>query len=398
MIGAEPLARLVLRNESLTTLLRLAALSAGAMILLECFRGLFIGQQKFSASLVLSIILGLGLLLTLPLAANLSAKAMVGTQAGIALLAVLVCLLLVRLFGISPLPSTSKDASGPNVSSVFMFGLIQLSTVFGINVASWWIASLVVRGDASLVQMGVYAIANQFRGIASLGPGLLTQTSYPLLTDESGREYGGANRVMLINTFLTTCFTLAVAGTLISALPWVLRHLYGKSFAAGELPAALLLATTIIHMSGVPASSRLSIVALRFVGIINGAWALIMILFGFLLVPRAGATGAAATWLLAHISSQMMVLLALKRTGNLPRGMMLVSMTATVEALMLAGLAYRRSVDSLHGLSLTLMILMTLFLLLCFLAYRGFKEGWLPRRINKNTLFSLLRPQGRSSN
>ncbi|HYY58324.1 MAG TPA: oligosaccharide flippase family protein, partial [Pyrinomonadaceae bacterium] len=63
LVGAGPLARAVLRNESLTTLLRLAAILAGVMILLECLRGLLVGQQKFQGLLLLSLILGPGLLL-----------------------------------------------------------------------------------------------------------------------------------------------------------------------------------------------------------------------------------------------------------------------------------------------------------------------------------------------
>ncbi|MEJ7709646.1 MAG: oligosaccharide flippase family protein [Pyrinomonadaceae bacterium] len=68
--GAEPLAKLLLRNENLAPLLRLSAFSAAAMILLECCRGLLIGQHKFPALLVLSVISGTGLLLILPSAAS----------------------------------------------------------------------------------------------------------------------------------------------------------------------------------------------------------------------------------------------------------------------------------------------------------------------------------------
>src|SRR5580692_6858709 len=50
---AGPLAAYVLQNPAIGPLLRLAALSSAAIILLECFRGLLIGQRRFAALLML---------------------------------------------------------------------------------------------------------------------------------------------------------------------------------------------------------------------------------------------------------------------------------------------------------------------------------------------------------
>jgi O-antigen/teichoic acid export membrane protein len=382
LVGAGPLSRAVLRNDSLTPLLRLAAILAGVMILLECLRGLLVGQQKFQALLLLSLILGPGLLLLLPSAATFGAGAMIAAQALIAMVAVLVCAALARRLGITPPGSARPDDAGPSVRSVYSFGLVQLSAGVGINIASWWIALLLVRGDATLAQMGIYAIANQFRNLASLGPGLISQTSYSLLTEESGRAYGGPNRVMIVNTFLTTSLTIAVAGLLIAILPWVITRLYSSAYAAGEIPAALLLATSIVHMGGAPASHRLSVVALRFAALINGAWALLMIVAGIFLIPAAGASGAAATWLLAHILSLVLGLLMLKRSGHLVAGMLAVSTTAITGAFVFASLACLRALRPAYALSLTAAIVAALLLLVCFLAALGWRNGWLPRSID----------------
>ncbi|HEV2916053.1 MAG TPA: oligosaccharide flippase family protein [Pyrinomonadaceae bacterium] len=398
LLGAGPLARAVLRNESLTPLLRLAAILAGAMILLECVRGLLVGQRKFAALLLLSLIVGPGLLLILPGAARLGAGAMIVGQGCIALLAVLACAVLARRLGLTPRRSTERETAGPGVRSIFSFGLVQLSAVFGINIASWWIALLLVRGDATLAQMGVYAIASQFRNLASMGPGLLLQTSYPLLTEEAGREYGGPNRVMLINTFLTTSLTVAVAGLVIASLPWVIRLLYGSAYAAGEIPAALLLATSIVHMGAAPTSHRLSIVALRFVAIINSAWALIMVVAGIFLIPARGASGAAAAWLVAHIFSQILGLVALKRSGNLVAGMLKISTLATTGVFVFVSLAYLRAARPAYNVSLTALLLMALLLLLCFLVGLGLRNDWLPRNLSRKFPGERFRTAGRSQN
>src|SRR5208282_1388893 len=83
--AAEPLATHLLRNPVLTPLLRVAALSAGAIILLECLRGFLVGQRKFGALLALSILFGGGLLAVLPAASKYGPFAMVAGQAAVAL-------------------------------------------------------------------------------------------------------------------------------------------------------------------------------------------------------------------------------------------------------------------------------------------------------------------------
>lgn len=50
-VGATPLANVLLRNTKLSGPLKIAALSAAGFILLECCRGLLIGQRSFSTLL-----------------------------------------------------------------------------------------------------------------------------------------------------------------------------------------------------------------------------------------------------------------------------------------------------------------------------------------------------------
>src|SRR6185436_7382467 len=103
LAGAGPLARFVLHNEVLSSVLRVAAISSAAIILLECCRGLLIGQQKFRSLLALSLVSGVGLMIVLPLAARVGARSMILGQASVALVCVLVCLLGARRLGIQPI-------------------------------------------------------------------------------------------------------------------------------------------------------------------------------------------------------------------------------------------------------------------------------------------------------
>lgn len=383
LAGAGPLARWMLRNEGLTAFLRIAALSSAAFVLLECCRGLFIGQQKFKALFLLSSVSGLGLLIVLPIAATFSPGAMVAGQGCVALLTVSICLVFSRKLGLTPLNKQGSEQSGPGLRPVFSFGVVQFGAVVGINIASWWIASLVARSDSSLAQMGLYAVANQFRGLASIAPGFFTQVGYSLLTNESGNAYGGPNRVMLVNTFITSSLTVLVGGFAMVVAPWILLLAWGRSYSAAEMVVVLLLATAIIHLSGTPAAHRLSIVALRATGIINAVWAVLIIIIGIALVPSMGAKGAAGAFLIAHASTNLMVLACLARSKELPLGYLPIVIVASAGALALAALGYLRIATPSADLIFTAAMLAVWILLMGALLYLGAKSGFVPRQLGR---------------
>jgi O-antigen/teichoic acid export membrane protein len=352
LAAAGPVARWVLRNEGLISFLRIAAVSSAAIVLLECTRGFLLGQQKFRAQLTLSIFSGVCLIVVLPLAAKFSAGMMILGQAIIALLSVAMCLGLSKRFGLMPASQQNSDA-GPDIRSVFTFGFVQFGVFAGVSIASWWIASLVVRSDVTLTQMGWYAIASQFRGLVALAPGLCAQMGYSLLTEESGSRYGGARRVMLVNSFLASSLAAIAATFGIVFAPWLLAVLYGKSFAGAEAAVVILLATAIVHMGGVPAAQRLTIVGLRLSGIITTIWALLAVGLGIWLIPRAGAVGAAFAFLISHALAQVVLVTALARRGELPSGYWSLFGVTTIGSLALAGLGYLRAVEPNRG-SLTI--------------------------------------------
>ncbi|HEX8774998.1 MAG TPA: oligosaccharide flippase family protein [Pyrinomonadaceae bacterium] len=381
LAGAVPLARVLLRNEGLVGVLQVAAFSAGALILLECLRGLLIGQQRFQALILLSVVSGTGMLLVLPLAARAGgAAAMICGQAGVALLAVAACALFSRRLGIAPATLEAEEGQeGPGAQTIVKFGLVQFGAAVGLNIASWWLASLVARADVSLLQMGMYAVANQFRGLASILPGLLGQVTYPLLTAESGRHYGGPDRVVLINTFLSTSLVIIFAGLTMAFLPWILPALYGQSYTGAEVPSILLLATAISHMGGAAAANRVSIVNLRALGVINGLWAAGVVLIGIWLVPLAGATGAATAFFLGHLFSQAAVLVVLKQAEALPRGLLRLTLTGMLCAIMLTALAYFRAAQPSHRSVWTFALSGSLLVFLFTLLRFGARRQWLPR-------------------
>jgi O-antigen/teichoic acid export membrane protein len=364
LIGAAPLARWMLRNEALISILKIAAISSAGITLFECCRGLLVGQQKFRSQLVLSIVFGVGLIVMLPLAAKSSPTLMIAAQASAAMICVGVCVAFAKPLGISPI-TVSHKVSGPGFRLILGFGMVQFAAFAGISVASWWIALLVARSDPTLTQMGLYAIANQFRGLAALAPALCAQVGYPLLTNESGSRFGGTDRVLLTSSLLAAVLAVLVAGTAIVVAPWALLLFYGKSFARAEGPVLVLLATAIIHMSSGPATQRLSIVRLRALGIINAVWAVVVAGLGLWLIPIWGAAGAALAFLISHALSHLLVALSLVRLRELPRGYMSLLTTVIAGSISLWLIAYWRAVAPINRwVSTTLLVgicLMVLF-------------------------------------
>ena len=377
-VCAAPIARWMLGNEGLTAVLRVAAISSAAIVLLECCRGLLLGQQKFYGLLVLSLISGIGLVIVLPLAARINAGAMIAGQGTVALLTVLICVSLSRSLGIKPLRAESSDA-GPGIRPVLTFGLVQFSAFAGLSIATWCVASLVARSDHSLTQMGFYAVSNQFRGLAAIAPGLLAQIVYSSLTNESGAAYGGVGQVLLSSTIITTIMVTMVAGFAMIVLPWVLPAAYGSQYLSSEVPVLLLLATAIIHMSGQAGAQRLSIVRLRATGAINACWALLLIALGFLLIPRAGATGAALAFLVSHTVSNALVIVFLHREGTLPSGYITTLAVATAGAFMLAALGYGRALRPSYHVSLTIWLALICIGHLSVVTLVGIRNGSLPQ-------------------
>ena len=353
--AAEPLATYLLRNPGLTGLLRLAALSAGAIILLECLRGLLVGQRRYGALLALSILFGGGMAAVLPLAARTGPSSMVGGQCVVALSAILICVLAAGKLKFAPVrssvPHLSSDESsstaarepGPQPFSIVRFGLVQLAGMIGLNAAGWWVASLVARSDPTLAQAGWYSAAMQLRNMCAMPASLISQTAYAQLTEHSGQRFGGARRVTVLSTIVASVISLLVAGPVAALMPWIVPHLYGKEFAGAELAATLAVAIGLVHMSAAPAAARLTVVSLRLTGIINGLWSVLVIGLGTWLISGGGASQAAACFLWAHLFSAAAVLIALGLDDPAQRELVITSLPAMAGGLLIAGMGWLRA-------------------------------------------------------
>jgi O-antigen/teichoic acid export membrane protein len=387
-IAAEPLAIHFLRNPGLASVLRLAALSAGVVILFECFRGLLIGQRRFAALLTLCALSGCGMLAFLPFAAKRGASAMVIVQATVASTAIVTCVMAARKLHLAPPPTApGGTGTGPRPGLIMRFGLVQLAGTIGLNAAGWWVAALVARADISLVQAGCFSAATQLRNVCAMPSSLISQTAYAQMTERGGREYGGPGRVTLMSTIAATMVSLLIAGPAAALMPWIITHLYGKDFAAGELAATLAVATGLVHMSAAPAADRLTIVSLPLTGVINGVWAALLVALGTWWVPAGGAAEAVASFLAAHIFSALAVLVTLLYRDAVPRAVAAVSVPSLAGALVLAGLGWWRA-SSPHKPALSLAMLGATAALAWLTFYQGQRHSPVVRNLTPSRLIT----------
>ena len=145
-----------------------------------------------------------------------------------------------------------------------------------------------------------------------------------------------------------------------------------------KAPILLLLATAIIHMSGQAASQRLSIVRLRATAVINTLWAVLLLVFGFLLIPKYGATGAALGFLAAHTISNILVTISLYRQNDLPKGFWSSAAVTFLCTAAIVAIGYSRAAKILLNGSGTFLMALAWLLALVAIAIIGMKHGCFP--------------------
>lgn len=382
--GAVPLARL-LEKPALAGLLRWASLSAAAMIVLECARGFFVGQRRVAALLLLSLLVGGGLLTVLPLAARAkNVTHMVILQASVCCAAVVLCLVLGRSLGLHG-KGKREARLGPMLREVWGFGLVQLSGMIAANLAGWWLTTLIARSDRTLAQVGFFAIASQMRNLAGVVPGLLTEGSYAVMATPGEADAdlleGAQHRVMALASYGSTAvgFTIACVGIIVA--PWALHLLYGGAYVSAQSALAVALALAVAHMSNAPASARLTIVSIRTTGVINTVWAIFVgVAATLFLLHRGGAWQGMAILLVAHLLSGGLVLRALRQRDVIPAGMSTVYFLGSLGSALLAGMALLRAAVPAHTALITVSMCVLAVAQISWLFLLGKRHRWLPSR------------------
>ncbi len=392
-LGAAPIAHLVGKT-SMTGLLRWAAISSVGIILLECARGFFVGQRHLGALLVLSLLVGLGMVTLLPTMAHRGdPRAMLVVQGLVAMAAVACCVALGRKLGLGRQPvGVLAPPLGPMLREVWTFGGIQLGSLIASNISGWWLTAVVARNDTTLVQISFLTIANQLRNLVALAPALLTEGSYAVMADPRHEESQTPQRVMALCSYASLAVSLLLALGGMTIVPWLLALLYGKAYAGAGTTIALALATAVAHMGNAPAAARLTIVSLRSTAVINTIWAVFVAAAATLLLVRGGsAPEAMGVYYVGHVVSATLVLLVLRHRDNLPAGMIPLFGMAMLAAALASGLALLRGASAQLLWPTTGGMLAIVFAAFGALWFMGKRHDWLPSREAVRSLLAKAR-------
>jgi hypothetical protein len=246
----------------------------------------------------------------------------------------------------------------------------------------------VARWDVSLVQVAFYAVATQLRNVSSLIPGLVQHSNFAFFTDEGGRGFGGADHVVSVSSFASSALATVCSGIAIVALPWVLRHFYGHDYVSAEFAAVLAVATLLVHFGVAPAASRLLIISPLTAGLVNGFWAVFVVVAGTLTIPGGGAKAATAVLFAAHMLSTFLVLVALRYRESLPSGVTMLAFLDTATAVASVSVAWLRTIHPEYALGLSLVLVGISGAMTWILLRLGQQQGAFPASLN---LASLLR-------
>lgn len=390
-LGAIPLAHLLHKPE-LVPLLRWAGCSAAAIILLECCRGFFVGQKRLKALLCLSGFAGLGMLFTLPVASLFSPTVMLMNQSLIAIGAVLLCFLFYRKLQLaSPHAGSHVVPVRSLLLRIWAFSVMQIGGIVSMNIAGWWLTTLIAKGDTTMAQMGFFAVAHQMRNMVALAPSLLIEGSFSEMTEiEGGPTSKSPDQVTAVCTCVSVLVALALAGFGMIVAPWALSLVYGKTYEGAAAAACIALATAVIHMGSGAASSRVSILSIKASAVINTTWAVVVGAAATLfLLHGADAARGAEIYFGAHLVSAALFLGFLKAKGHSPKGMLPIFTIGAGCTLALTILSVLRSTGTLPAMMTSLMVCIWV-VALAGLVQLGSRERCLPSRLVLQTLAQRL--------
>lgn len=365
LVFSWPLAHWFYNQPLFFRVLLVTMFSAPVFVMLDAVRGLMIGLSYYRGLVIMAGITGLAMLILMPLAAFKGPRWMVMTHALCAFTACISLLVLLnRKFDLQLLTSTSKQVP---LWPMLRFGIFQLGTSTSVNLVMMTLMALLVRYSSkeelmatALVPLGVvvqqgtvwlvtiglsyypmfgfrevgyYNAASSVRNISSILPGILHQTMISLMTNKRGDEFGGANRVLLINTWMSAFFLIPVTAIGLILMPSFLPFFYGPGFVEGVTPACYLLAVALIHMVSQPAVNRLTILSPRAVMFAHIFWIIAALGSAYFLVPLQGATGVALSLLIAHTVTALVVPLMLIKYGGLPDPLFFLTLLSMLGAI-----------------------------------------------------------------
>lgn len=311
LAGAGPLAERVLGHPELASLLRIGSLLLLLSAIGGAQAGALAGLEAFPTQAAVGLVSGL---LALPLqiggAAWGGVTGAVWGYAAASLLGAVVSQIALRRRCLAAGIRIRYRGLGQEKRVLWRFSVPAVLTDTLMTPVNWACSALLVGQPGGLGQMGFYNAANQWQTAILLVPrytGTVLVPSLSRLRQEPERYRKGVLNSLLLNVGIAS----ALAAVVLLGAPLIVR-LYGAEFAAAR-PILVVVAATAALMSagGVGKQVLSSQGRLWWRFGYSVAWAVVVLLVSWWLVPRLGALGLAWAMLAGSLVMATLVALAL---------------------------------------------------------------------------------------
>lgn len=165
---------------------------------------------------------------------------------------------------------------------------------------TWICNSILVNQPNGYSEMGVYNAANQWWAVILFFPNMVGSVVLPILSSLSiENEKSKFNKIMFLNMSLNSVFTVTLA-LIISVFAKTIISSYGNDYYSGYLALIILVwSATLASLSKVIGQSIVSREKMWEGFILNGLWAIILIISTWLL-RKEGAIGLAKSTFISY--------------------------------------------------------------------------------------------------
>jgi O-antigen/teichoic acid export membrane protein len=183
---------------------------------------------------------------------------------------------------------------------LFTFSLPVILASLLVGPVNWACNAFLLRQPDGYAQLGIFTAASQWRVAVAFLPGVLAQSSLPMLSNLRTASAARYRQVLRWNLALTVCSATAIALLVCVLSRWIMG-IYGKDFASGW--------SVLVLCAGVGALTALNLILgslLISSGKVwpcagfNALWATTVLMLTYYLVPAYGAMGLALAFLLAY--------------------------------------------------------------------------------------------------
>lgn len=186
------------------------------------------------------------------------------------------------------------------ISTLWTFAFPAFLSGIVVGPFLWLSNTLLVNQPGGYGELGLLSVANQWRAVLMLLPGIFNSVALPMLS--SGQENSvHFEKTLDISQSLSIMIILPVATALLLGNRWIMM-LYGPEYGSGgPVFVSLLTGVAIAGIGSSPGSAIQATGRMWLGALLNLTWGVALLGLAALLVPRWGGFGLALAFALAYI-------------------------------------------------------------------------------------------------